>query len=201
MSEIYSPVRVAKVAEAMGLRRGLSMDILTGWNFNESDSRRRAWKHVKEDEPLLLIGSPMCTMFSHIQNLNWGRSVMGDQAMWARLQVAINHMEFVCQLYEEQHRRGRYFLHEHPMTASSWELACIRRLAAKIGVYIVRSDLCQFGLTSKDAQGEAPAKKPTYFMTDSATIAKLVTRRLAKLVTRRLAKLVTGKLAKLVTRR
>ena len=62
------------------------------------------------------------------------------------------------------------------MTASSWELACIRRLAANIGIHIVRSDLCQFGLTSRDAHGEAPAKKPTFFMTDSATIAKRLTR-------------------------
>ena len=97
---------------------------------------------------------------------------MGDQEMWKRLQNAITHMEFVCQLYEEQHKQGRYFLHEHPMTASSWELGCIRRLAATICIFIVRCDQCQFGLTSRDAQGEGLALKPTYFMTDSAAIAK-----------------------------
>ena len=52
VSEIYSPERVAKVAEAMGLKKGLSMDILTGWDFNLNESRRRAWAHVKEDKPL-----------------------------------------------------------------------------------------------------------------------------------------------------
>ncbi len=82
------------------------------------------------------------------------------------------HMEFVCNLYEEQHRQGRYFLHKHPMNASSWELGCIRRLAAKMGIYIVRADMCRFGLKSKDQLGEGLAIKPTYFMTNSLAIAK-----------------------------
>ena len=35
------------------------------------------------------------------------------------------HMEFVTQLYRDQVAEGRYFLHEHPQFASSWDLECV----------------------------------------------------------------------------
>ena len=72
--EIYSPERVCKVAEERGLKVGLSMDFVTGWNFDKKEDRELAEKYVKEYKPLYLIGSPMCTMFSQLQALNKPRS-------------------------------------------------------------------------------------------------------------------------------
>ena len=37
-----------------------------------------------------------------------------------------------------------------------------------------RADLCMFGLTSSDRDGEAPAKKPTRFMTNSLEVFKIL---------------------------
>ena len=34
------------------------------------------------------------------------------------------HLDFVCQPYRDQMDAGRYFLHEHPASASSWEERC-----------------------------------------------------------------------------
>ena len=74
------------------------------------------------------------------------------------------HMQFVCELYTPQHSAGRYFLHEHPYAASSWNLRCIRRVMNLEGVDRIRSDQWQFGQISKDAK---PVKKPTGFMSNS----------------------------------
>ena len=34
VAEIYSPERVTKVAQDAGMEVGLSMDLITGWDFN-----------------------------------------------------------------------------------------------------------------------------------------------------------------------
>ena len=69
VSEMYSPPRVTKEASKHSLNPGLALDLLTGWDFGRAEDRDLAWKHVKEEEPMVVIGSPMCTMFSSLQNL------------------------------------------------------------------------------------------------------------------------------------
>ena len=39
VAEIYSPERVTKVAKSMGMEVGLSMDLITGWNFDKAEDR------------------------------------------------------------------------------------------------------------------------------------------------------------------
>ena len=38
------------------------------------------------------------------------------------------HIEFCIELYREQLKHGRYFLHEHPAYATSWQLEAMQRL-------------------------------------------------------------------------
>ncbi len=69
VTEIYSPRRVVEVAEEMGLRGGLSLDLTTGWDFDREEDRDKTWEYITRIKPLVVIGSPMCTMFSQLQNL------------------------------------------------------------------------------------------------------------------------------------
>ena len=82
ITDIYSPRRVVEVAEQMGLRGGLSLDLSTGWDFDIKADRDKVWDYIVEYEPMVVIGSPMCTMLSRLQSLYWGRSVAGDAVMW-----------------------------------------------------------------------------------------------------------------------
>ena len=120
VAEIYSPPRVTSEAAKWGFRQGLAMDLTIGWDFRQAEDRRKAWEYVDQAKPTLLIGSPMCTMFSQLQNLT-GWSAAKD----AQCLEAVEHIEFVVKLYKKQLAEGRYFLHEHPETASSWSLRCI----------------------------------------------------------------------------
>eukprot|EP00959_Pyramimonas_sp_CCMP1952_P037896 793237-Pyramimonas_sp.AAC.1 len=47
-----------------------------------------------------------------------------------------------AQVAEHQHQRGRCFLLEHPVTASSWQLERIQRLASLEGVRYGDMDQC-----------------------------------------------------------
>ena len=75
-------------------------------------------------------------------------------------------MRFRASLYREQMRAGRNFVHEHPKTAASWENAHIKALWNDPRTVLAEADLCQFGLRSKDKEGEGYAKKPTTFLTN-----------------------------------
>ena len=79
ISEIYSPPRVSAVAKmcpSFGILPGFALDLTTNdtdgrhWDFDEEEMRDRAWAKVKSEQPLLLIGSPMCTAFSAWQHIN-----------------------------------------------------------------------------------------------------------------------------------
>ena len=164
VAEVYSPVRVTGYAKEYGLKPGKAMDLTTGWDFRRKDHRDMALQYVREDKPWLLIGSPMCTMFSALQNLSeWNEE---KQKKWGE---AREHIRFVVQLYKIQMQAGRVFLHEHPARASSWDLEEIKSLTIEEEVYTTIADQCMYGLMTwtPGRKGVAPAKKPTKFMTNS----------------------------------
>ena len=71
-----------------------------------------------------------------------------------------------------QWKVGRYFLHEHPAEASSWQEECIHRVLKKHGVIRVVGDQCQYGLKSEDQGRVGPARVRIGFMTNSICLAR-----------------------------
>ena len=126
MAEIYSPPRVTSLADQFGLNPDFALDLTVmdpydgkPWNFDDEDKRLRALQMVVREKPQLLIGSPMCKAFSILQGLNKER--MGPVRYEEMLRQARIHFEFCASLYQIQADQGRYFLHEHPASASSWK--------------------------------------------------------------------------------
>ena len=63
------------------------------------------------------VGSPMCAIFSALQNLTpWTEE---KQHRWRE---DWKHFQFVGELYKQQVKEGRWFLHIHPASAISWSL-------------------------------------------------------------------------------
>ena len=140
------------------------------WDFNSIKMSNRAIKKSLEDKPLVLIGSPMCTAYCAMNRINYSR--MAPEEVAQRMAHARKHLEFCIKLYEIQWDSGRYFLHEHPHDARSWQENMMRKLTRRQGVQRVVGNQCQFGIKSKDKGGVAPAWKRTSFLTNSVCIAK-----------------------------
>ncbi len=149
VSEIYSPPRVTALIKQARMKHvlpGFALDItvldpLDGepWDFSLEHKRRRARQLVHEQKPFILIGSPECRQFSTWQALNTARSQ--DTAAIARAKAAaVVHLDFVAQLYHEQMEANRYFLHEHPLWATSWAIPSISELMSREDVQRVRGD-------------------------------------------------------------
>ena len=77
---------------------------------------------------------------------------------------AMVHLRFVCELYTEQVQAGRYFLHEHPANATSWQEECMQKVLELEKVAVTVGDQCQYG--QQDVDG-TPIKKPTKWMSNS----------------------------------
>ena len=84
LSEIYSPPRVTAAAEILkelDIDPGLALDLTTcdengePWDFGKDIMRAKAKRLVEEQKPMLLIGSPMCTMYSAWQRINKWRGL------------------------------------------------------------------------------------------------------------------------------
>ena len=75
------------------------------------------------------------------------------------------HINFSTNVYRAQMRAGRYFIHEHPQSASRWKLASIQELADSPMVVKAYGNIYAFGMMSKDKDGPEQVLKPTVFST------------------------------------
>ena len=172
--EVYSPPRVADIAEQRGMPKGASLDLTNGWNFNLPKHRLDAARLIQKMKPSLVIASPMCTPFSSLQYLNQKRP---EEIRAMELEYGKNHVEYAIKLLEMQRELGGHVLFEHPRSATSWNLPCMRDFISKHELRLVTADQCMYGLKSIDPAGEAHAKKPTMFVTSSGRIAERLSRR------------------------
>ena len=186
VSEIYSPPRVTKMLSKMKghpLAPGFALDITCydpddgqPWDFDLAEKRTKARRLLHETKPLFLIGSPMCTAWCTWQRIN---RLKRDPAVVQReLVKARLHLDFVIQLYRDQIEGGRYFLHEQPRTASSWEEQMVKDLAETPGVRTITADQCQLGAEVPDGQDRGrPVKKAIGFMSNAAHLLRALDRR------------------------
>jgi len=181
VSEVYSPPRVTEMLKQISNHRltpGLALDLTCTdpddgqpWNFDVKEKRDKARQLLRQQKPLFLIGSPACTRWCSWQALNdAGR----DPGLIRREKLrALVHLEFVKDLYTDQVEGGRFFLHEHPEGASSWDEDCIQEVLRLPEVSRVRGDQCQYGqeVNFGKYRGQ-PIKKPTGFMSNAPELLK-----------------------------
>lgn len=172
---VYSPVRVNAVAEEFGLRKRSPLDLRTGFDSSKQADRTRAWKITVDEDPFVVIGSPVCAMFSAWQSVAAAR-VAGNEA-WQRqhsekLEAARMPVEFGCKICMVQPNGGKHFIHEHPWSASSWKLPCVKRMLNRRDVTLTRADRCMYGQDTTGRDGSnGLVCKPTGFMTGGTMIA------------------------------
>ncbi len=181
VSEVYSPPGVtacAKLLPSLKVIPGFALDLTTtdskgvAWDFDKLERRQEARRLIEKEKPMLLVGSPMCTAFCSWQVLNeYKRDPEQIRREWTKAMI---HLQFVCELYEMQVKSRRYFLHEHPVAASSWSEACVSKILNLERVQRVNGDQCQYGQRTQDGQ---PVKKPTGWMSNSEHILEAMGKR------------------------
>ena len=108
-----------------------AMDINNGFEFDLALDRKKASDSILKDKLTLVIGSPTCTFFLWLQELN-KHMYRNDAAWMARFQdnfgQAKRYVRFGAHIYKHKLEAGRYFLHEHPWLATSCFLSGIAEI-------------------------------------------------------------------------
>ena len=72
---------------------------------------------------------------------------------------------------------GRYFIHEHPASATSWGPPSVMQLLNTHGILKTTVHMCAYGMTSQDEHGKGLVYKPTSFATNSPHVATCLNRK------------------------
>ncbi len=174
--EVYSPKRVNEMAEEFGLKPGLSLDLTNqdengdAWDFNTVEMRNKAIRKIHEEQPMFVVGSPMCDPWSIAQNANKGKWTQEETR--ERMDRARVHLDFMCRIYKIQAKAKRYYIHEHPAGASSWKEESIISTMRETKAYHAIAHMCRYGMTTMENGKEKLVRKATRFMTNSKIAAE-----------------------------
>ena len=129
MSEFDSPPRIVQEAGlrlygGRRLRPGWSLDLTvsdpdTGkpWDLSDGKILTKSVNLITEGKPFMLVLSPMYIAFFQIQSINKGRR--DPAAVRRELDEAKDHSRWVMKLCARRARANRYFVFEHPASATS----------------------------------------------------------------------------------
>ena len=123
ISEVFSPPRVVTIAQRSGLRGGWSIDKIVEkepgvkWDLTVKSHQDEVLKLIKATEPGLIVGSPPCSWYSRMMQLNWPK--ISNRRKKHMLREAKTLLDFAVECYKLQVEGNRVFIHEHPQTAQS----------------------------------------------------------------------------------
>ena len=170
---------------SMNLAPGSTFDMVAdsagqAWDFRRAEDRARARRQISKEKPYLVIGSPPCTSFSRLNvNLDHGR--VDPQELQRRQVEGRLLLNFAAEVYRDQLARGAHFLHEHPLTATSWGEPAITALRAQPQVQEVTAHQCCFGFEARDpSRSMELVMKPTRFMSSAPLLLKELARRCSR---------------------
>ena len=181
--ETVTPDRFAAKAGDLGLRQGFAFDLCGNkpygphegewWDINKNSDVKELFEVIAFVRPMIVTGSPPCTSFSKFQNASW-------YPEWEKWQ-ATKLLHVALDVYEEQIRGCCYFLHEHPLEASSWLDPRVISLQKKNGFFTASSPVCCFQAKIETKDGSRIVNrlvcKPTKWMTNSKASAEALGKR------------------------
>ena len=115
VSEMFSPPRFTQHAGRLGLRPGFAVDLSTGWNLDLPQDVAKMDELIEREKPELLTGSPDCAPFTILRNIN--KSYLNSAENKEKRRKGEEHLKLCVERYRRQMKRGKYFLHEHPVGA------------------------------------------------------------------------------------
>ena len=127
------------------------------WDFSFEVKQKRSIELLERDKPLLLVACPMCGPFGALQSLTYAK--LSKQVVKAKLRDAMAHVKFVLDMCLRQYPDLRFFVFEHPTSASAWSTAMLKHVMQLEGVHTVRFDFCQLGMETVDAAEEKQVAK------------------------------------------
>ena len=143
------------------------------WDFTTETDRRLALWPVRTRKPTCVVGSPPCTAFSNLMNLNMknvSQTQIDDVLRESRL-----HLHFIVQIYRANQEQPARFAPPPGCNIQDRPPAppIMQKLPEHPSVHSVVWHLYEYGLTTADADGRPmAAKKSTRLATPSVRMTR-----------------------------
>ena len=132
--ELFNPGNFTACAQDLSPGIIIDMSVDPEKDMRVDTYRVQARHDISKCDPLIVLAAPPCTVFSSMQNINQRHH--GTPEWEKKYHDGLTLLQFSVDICWDQISRGKFFLHEHPATASSWDLPMIRELAEHPGVTI-----------------------------------------------------------------
>ena len=157
VAEVFSPPRFKVKAEKLGLK-GLSFDVLQGWDHTKPSTQREVDRLLSRANPALLVVSFPCKYWGGWHRLNACYLSALERARLVR--EARRQAAYAVEQAHKQLQRGCKLLWEHPWSSDLWKHPPVAALLRKLGKE--RVNMCAYGL---QCDGDAnPMQKATGLM-------------------------------------
>ena len=117
--ELFNPGNFTACAQDLNPGVIVDMNVDPEKDTRVDTYRVQARHDISKCDPLIVIAAPPCTVFSSMQNIN--QKHHGTPEWERKYQDGLTLLQFSVDVCWDQISRGKFFLHEHPATASSWE--------------------------------------------------------------------------------
>ena len=176
VAEVYNPNRFREETKRQGLIHGSAFDLELGHDLLDSETQNEVETYIQKVKPGLVIISPICTLWSLMQNMN--RKHLDDPVKMKnylrRLREAKELLRFGVNVAKVVREYGGVFLIEQPLTSKAWQCEELYRLLQESDIYMARGDQCMYGLV--DLQGKQQLK-PTGWCSNSEILLQHLDRR------------------------
>jgi hypothetical protein len=144
----------------------------TYWDLSKEEDVEELKFLQEAEDPMMLVGSPPCTAFSNLLKMK-RHSVHPGKYEQLRESGRL-HLRNSVASYLRQIGRGRYFLHEAPSSADSFDEPEVIELLKMPGILRVRGPMCRWDMMATDGAGTSYVRKSTDWVTNSPVLAAIL---------------------------
>ena len=161
VAELFCRNRFGKSAVDMGFERGLVVACATGWTMSDEEQMEEVEQRIRDEEPVLLIGSPMCRTFSTLIELTQAGKPSEFEFM-SLVERCVTHLSEM---------REDFSCMSTTWDAWSRGLSFVNEMAEKDCVHKTKGDLCRFQLSTNSVG------KGSWFMSNSESVIEELSKR------------------------
>ena len=122
--------------------KGLVVDCATQSDMDDEEQEVE-WR-VRDEEPVLLLGSPMCRAFSTLIELTTATCKLGEVRFRNLVERCVRHLRFCFRMYETQRSAGRLFtVMDKQRTARRWTYSVKSIGSTEVGVTCEESNVLE----------------------------------------------------------
>lgn len=164
---------ISNRAAQFGLSACTPMDYSTGYDLAAPSHQKLVRQVLDQYLPLFLIQSLHCTPWTLLQdNVNY---IQNPEALHQWREEERPTLQEAMRWCRIQHRGGRFYLLENPLTSRLWQEESVQRMLEDTGGMTVTCHSGAYG--GKNSQGE-PIRKAFRFASNSKDILSLLSKRL-----------------------